>query len=223
MQRNVHPLYGKVTGIPLVAVPPAVLFASAFHMFANAETKFLANDVWKGKSAVEIISITQNIFQMTHWAGFIYILLMIYAVSLMKYLWHLVMRKITDKVRKDGKIAGPAPVQFFIFHTSGVASWLGIIMIAFSIKNGFFPGHPFTAIDEFFRQNFLWKCALGAVLLVFWVKYYESNTQIFMEIYKNKSLVSTVRIASLIIPIVLFVSVVVAGIFSVYLLQRAVQ
>jgi hypothetical protein len=50
-----------------------------------------------------------------------------------RWLWHLGVRKFTDKVRRDGKIAGPAPVQFFIFNTSGIVCWLGSMILIFAI------------------------------------------------------------------------------------------
>lgn len=90
----------------------------------------------------------------------------------------------------------------------------------FAVTNTFFPGRPFTVMDEFIKENFLWGAALGAVLLLVMVKYYESNTQIFMEIYKNEGLVRRVRAASLIIPIGLFVFIEIAGLFSVWWLVK---
>jgi hypothetical protein len=60
-------------------------------------------------------------------------------------MWHSIMRKITDKVRADGKVANPAPVQFFIFHTSGDASWWGITMLIFAVVDTFFPGRRLLA------------------------------------------------------------------------------
>ena len=75
------------------------------------------------KCDVEIVCMYDVEIKMTYWVGFILVLLMIYAVSFIKYFWHLGVRKITDKIRKDGQISDLAPVQFFIYHTSGVASW----------------------------------------------------------------------------------------------------
>jgi hypothetical protein len=206
-----------MSGIPFAPlVPASFIFASAYVMIMNAENKLFANDIWSGKSAAEIISRHDVEVKMTYWVGLILVLLMIYAVSFIKYFWHLGVRKFTDKIRKDGQISDPAPVQFFIYHTSGVASWFGILWLAFAITNMFFPGHPFTTIDKFFKENVLWGAAFGAVVLLFFVKYYESNTQILSEIYRNKELVSKVRAASLIIPFGLFVCLVMAGMLSAF-------
>ena len=222
VHRKFHPLYGRVNGVPFVALAPAFIIVTAYDMIVKAETKFFANDVniWSGKSPSEIISSNQQLETASHWGTLVLALLAIYGISLVKYLWHSVLRKITDKIRTDGQIANPAPVQFFIFHTSGVASWLGITMLIFAVTSTFFPGRPFTVMDEFIKENFLWGAALGAVLLLIMAKYYESNTQIFMKIYKNEGLVRRVRAASFIIPIGLFVFIEIAGVFSVWWLVK---
>jgi hypothetical protein len=210
-----------MSGIPFAPlVPASFIFASAYVMIISAE--FLANGFWNEKSAAEIISFNDYLNKITYSVGFISVCLMIYGVSLLKYLWHLGMRKITDRTRRDGRISGPAPLQFFIFHTSGVASWLGVIMLAFAITIKLFPRRPFTTIDEFFRENLSWKLAAGALLILFLVKYFESNTRIFIEIYKNENLVGKVRRASLIIPVGLFFFVTIGGMFSaLWLLNKA--
>lgn len=131
VHRKFHPLYGRVNGVSFVALAPAFIIVTAYDMIVKAENKLFANDVniWNGKSPSEIISSNQQLETAVHWETLLLALLAIYGISWTKHLWHLVMRKITDKVRTDGQIANHVPVQFFILHTSGVASWLGIIML----------------------------------------------------------------------------------------------
>jgi hypothetical protein len=217
VQRKVHPVYGKISGIPFAPLIPASwIFAKANVTMFEAH---ITNDFWQGKSATEIISLNNDIVNLNYLIGFIFVFLLIHAVSSIKYLWHLGVRKITDKTRNDGQISSPVPLKFFIFHTSGLAWWLGVYMLAFSFITKFFPSNPFTTIYNFFEENLLWKGAAGTILIFLLVKYYESNTQIFMEIYRNDNLVKRVRIASLIFVVGLGFSLPIA--FGFWLLNKA--
>src|SRR5580704_9477301 len=70
VQRKVHPVYGKMSGIPFAPlVPASFIFASAYVMIMNAENKLFANDIWSGKSAAEIISRHDVEVKMTYWVG----------------------------------------------------------------------------------------------------------------------------------------------------------
>lgn len=208
--------------MPLVALAPAWLFAKSSEINITVANRIFANDIWKGKSYEDAITGSQQQVSFTYWSTLLLVFLLINSISLLKYLWHFVMRKFSDRLRKDGKTSGPAPIQFFIFHTSGVASWFGATMLAFSIVNMFFPERPFTVIFLFFDGNLLWQFAVAMVFLLFIVKYYQSNTEIFMELYKSEKIVGIVRRLSLVIPIILFISTQIAGMFSLmWLAQKA--
>jgi hypothetical protein len=210
--------------LSVISVAP-LIFASFIFGKANVilwNTMLLAMNFWQGKSAEEIISLNNYMDNISYWSSFIVSGAIIYLISLMRYLFHLVMRKIMDKKREDGKTSGYAPLIFFIFHTSGLALLFGIYILGFSVINKFFPRNPFTTIYNFFENNLLWKLATGAVCLLFVVKYVESNTQIMLEIYKDKRLVSIVRKTSFVITSVLFVVLPVAGLFGgFWLLNKA--
>lgn len=221
--RTVHHLYGRVGGIPLVPLIPAWIFGKASEINAKSGAKMVANKVWAGKSHEEAISGALHHIDISYYVSFLSVILLVYTVSCFKFGWHFFMRKLVDRFRKDGKLTNPAPVQFFIFHTSGIASWFGAMFWLLSIVNSFFPGQQFSTIDRFFDRNALWSVAFGLLFLLLIVKYYNNNTEIFMEIYRNEKYVGRVRKISIFIPILFLIIVQLAGLFSIIWLQQLAQ
>lgn len=222
-ERTVHPLYGRVGGIPFVALVPAWFFGKSLEINATTASKMFANETWKGRSYEEAITGTLHQIFSAYWTAFIFSFFIINVIAMVRFVWHFTIRKFVEKRRKDGKLTGPAPIQFFMFHTSGIASWFGAMMLAFSIVNIFFPGRQFSVIDDFFNRNIMWQLAAGMMMIFALVKYYQSNTEIFMKIYRNEEWVGKVRKISLVLPIGFFFLVFVAGMFSLMQLLKISQ
>jgi hypothetical protein len=189
-----HHLYGKVSGLSL-ALPliPAGLFAQAFSMGMSDVAEHLD---WQSLDVHEVLRRSQAMISASRWTTFFFTLVLVELIAVLRWLWHMSLRKLTDRWRSDGLSSGEAPLQFFAFQTSGLASWFGLLLIGMAIVNRFNYGHQFETVTDFLETHFLWRMAVLAMALLFFVKYYQNNTAVLTEIYRNPQIVKRVRIAS---------------------------
>ncbi len=200
VEHKTHPLYGRVTGFgpPLLT---AWLFQKAFGFEAVTQVKHFD---WQAKTVGEAIASSQSFVSMASWTAFFSSCAIVLAISAIRWSWHFFLIKATNRYRRDGSGAGPAPFLFFALHTSGIASWLGAWMWVIFGVEAFHYGRPFSIITEFFDHNPNWRLATGALILLAGIKLYRSNTEILLNIYRSITVVKWVRRSTYVIFIAIW-------------------
>jgi hypothetical protein len=187
--RKLHRLYCRVSGVPLAPLFPAGLFAQAFSM--NAST-IAEHYEWQRLDVHEAIKQSQMMISESHWTAFGLTYVCIELIAVSRWGWHFLMGKLCDRWRTDGQKAKIAPLQFFTFQTSGLASWFAVYIVALFFVQKFAYGSLFTTVAGFFNSRPLWGAAVLSMFLLFTVKFCQNNTEVLTEIYGSQQIVEKV-------------------------------
>jgi hypothetical protein len=198
--------YGKVFAL---ASLPAWLYSAAFAKMAV--NFFQHQDLQMTPS--EAIAVSQRYESWSSWSAKVVFYLLVILVAGLRWIWHVCLRKWTNRYRTDGQTAGEAPFSFFVIHTAGWASWMAVWTMIIAIVDSFYPGHRFAAIQDFLDTHYDLHLGLGALVILAIFKLCRSNTANLLEIYKAPAIVWRVRWVTY-IALVVMVPVVFAGLIA---------
>ena len=183
--RHTHAVYGLMKTIPFVPIAPAALFASAY---VTLTWEIVENIDWSGIDHTTAIECTRFMVSQAKWASYVSIFAFTYLISGIRWTWYIVMRYFTNLIRRDNLKTANVPWRFFIFHTSGLAMWLGVLMQGFAYILAQDFKHPFSTIQAYLNTHPLtWllssMAVIGLLQIVAW-----NSKRIKEEIYLTKSM-----------------------------------
>ena len=162
-----HPLFGNTAGIPIwPALAVSWLYAISLRL---SMATYMEHTEWN-QATGEAVAHSLSLLSFAFWETLCMTFVALQMVAALRWGWHMVLRRITDRGRIDGETSGTALWRFFVFHTCGIATWFALWSLVISVTNKYYFGHPFSTIAEFVAPNNLWGWALFACFVFFVVK-----------------------------------------------------
>jgi hypothetical protein len=113
----------------------------------------------------EAVAHSLSLLRFVFWETFCVTFVALQLAAALRWGWHMVLRRITDRARIDGETSGAALWRFFVFHTSGIVMWFALWSLMIAVTNKYYFGHPFATIAEFVAPNSL--LGLGFIRMVY--------------------------------------------------------